>query len=154
MVFSLLYCSCLFVNWFTCVCAYRVFGNGRFVELFVCFCLRAVVCSFVSSCCWFVLQVLCGFLPHLLCGFLPHLLCGFLPHLLCGFLPHLLCGFFATLLCGFICCISPSLKCFVMVDHVNSFLQNNIVPACSCLFLLAAVSGGVVVVLCNILCNC
>ena len=83
LVFSLLYCSCLFVSWFTCVCAYRVFGNGRFVELFVCFCWLFVL----SSCCWFVLQVLCGFLPHL-----------------CVVFYHTCCVvFFATLVVWFFC---------------------------------------------------
>ena len=106
----------------------------------------------VCSCCVVFYHTCCVVFCHTCCVVFCHTCCVVFCHTCCVvFLPHLSCCvvFFATLLCGFICCISPSLKCFVMVDHVNSFLQS--VQACSCLFLLAAVSGRVVVVLCNIL---
>ena len=117
-----------------------------FCHTCVVFCHCCVV--FCHTCCVVFCHTCCVvFLPHLLCGFLPHLLCSFFATLVVcffatlvvWFFATLVVWFFATLLCGFICCISPSLKCFVMVDHVNSFLQSVplflLVPACSCLLL-------------------
>ena len=112
-VFVLLVCSCCVVFCHTCC---------------VVFCHTYCV-VFYHTCCVFFATLVVWFFATVV---------WFFATLVVWFFATPVC-FFATLLCGFICCISPSLKCFVMVDHVNSFLQSVplflLVPACSCLLL-------------------